>query len=344
MQSLIWEAPRRMAMHEQEQPVPGAGDVLIKVAYAGICGSELSGYLGHNTLRVPPLVMGHEFSGTVVAVDPAAAAMYPALVAGQAVTANPMVYCDDCAYCADGRYHLCMKRSLIGAARPGAYAEYISVPAKMILPVPDAVSLRTAALVEPVAVAVRMAELAGVHAGEDVLIVGAGPIGLLALQVVRAQGSGRVFIADLEAERLDMAAELGGEPIDARAQDVVQVVRAATSGLGATVAIDAVGTGGTRAQCVAATRSAGLVILTGLHEEQSAMPAADIIRREIVVRGSFCYTPENFTTALDLLASGAIRLDPWIVEAPLREGGVWFDRLIAGPGAVAKVLLVPAMK
>jgi threonine dehydrogenase-like Zn-dependent dehydrogenase len=176
-----------------------------------------------------------------------------------------------------------------------------------------------------------------------VLIIGAGPVGLLALQVLRAQGAGRVFIADLGAERLAMAAELGGEPIDPRAQDVVQVIREATGGLGAAVSIDAVGTARTRAQCIAATRSAGTVILTGLHEETSEMPVAEIIRREIVLQGSFCYTPANFTTALELLANGALHLDPWIVEAPLGEGGAWFDRLIDAPGDVAKVLLIPAL-
>ncbi|HEU5016164.1 MAG TPA: galactitol-1-phosphate 5-dehydrogenase [Roseiflexaceae bacterium] len=343
MKSLVWEAPRQMALHDQEQPLPGTGEVLIKVAYAGICGSELSGYLGHNALRVPPLVMGHEFSGTIVATDAAATAEHPELTEGQHVTVNPMIYCGNCAHCAAGRYHLCANRTLIGAARPGAYAEYVSVPAKMVTLVPDDVSLRTASMTEPAAVAVRMGELAGVSAGEDVLIIGAGPVGLLALQVLRAQGAGRVFIADLGAERLAMAAELGGEPIDPRAQDVVQVVREATGGLGAAVSIDAVGTARTRAQCIAATRSAGTVMLTGLHEETSEMPVAEIIRREIVLQGSFCYTPANFTTALELLANGALHLDPWIVEAPLGEGGAWFDRLIDAPGDVAKVLLIPAL-
>ncbi len=107
------------------------------------------------------------------------------------------------------------------------------------------------------------------------------------------------------------------------------------------VSVDAVGAAATRASCVSATRSAGTLILSGLHEETSAMPAAEIIRREITVRGSFCYTRENFAAAIAALQSGSIRLDPWIVEAPLEDGGAWFDRLIDAPGAVAKVLLIP---
>jgi threonine dehydrogenase-like Zn-dependent dehydrogenase len=202
-------------------------------------------------------------------------------------------------------------------------------------------SARVGAQTEPVAVAVRIGETAGQVADEDVLIVGAGPIGLLVLQVLRAHGAKRVFISDLEAQRLSMAAELGGEVLHAREVDVVKTVKAATKGRGVIVAVDAVGTTITRAHCIAATRPAGHVILTGLHEETGPMPVADVIRREITLHGCFCYTLANFEAALDMLARNEIRLDPWIVEAPLADGGLWFDRLIDEPGGVAKVLLVP---
>jgi threonine dehydrogenase-like Zn-dependent dehydrogenase len=159
--------------------------------------------------------------------------------------------------------------------------------------------------------------------------------------MLRAQGAARVFVADLDHERLAMGTALGGEAIDPRTTDTAKVVRAATDGQGVPVAVDAVGAAPTRAACVSAVRSGGTVILTGLHEETSTMPAADIIRREIVVRGCFAYTPANFAEALQRLARGELRLDPWIVEAPLAEGGRWFDRLIDAPGGVSKVLLVP---
>ncbi len=341
MKALVWEAPRVMAMREQAEPSVGTDEVLVKVEYAGICGSELSGYLGHNALRVPPLVMGHEFAGKIVALGAEAQARNPSLVAGQAVTVNPLTFCARCECCTRGLNHLCTSRKLIGAHRPGAYAEYVSVPAELAMPLPDGVSARIGALTEPVAVAVRIGEMAGSVGGEEVLIVGAGPIGLLALQVLRAKGAKRVFISELEPARLAMAETLGGEPLDPHAVDVVKVVRDATAGRGVSVSVDAVGTAITRAQCVAATRSAGTMVLTGLHEESGAMPISDVIRREIVLRGSFAYSPANFADALERLARGEVRLDPWIVEAPLAEGGMWFDRLIDEPGAVAKVLLMP---
>jgi threonine dehydrogenase-like Zn-dependent dehydrogenase len=297
--------------------------------------------LGHNALRVPPLVMGHEFAGEIVALGANTQAHNASLTVGQSVTVDPMGYCGQCDYCAHNLHHLCVSRKLIGAHRPGAYAEYVSVPAELVFPLPANMTTRIGALTEPVAVAVRIGETAGQIDGEDVLIVGAGPIGLLALQVLRARGAQRVFISDLEAQRLAMAAELGGETLRAREVDVVKTVKEATKGRGAIVTIDAVGTTITRAHCIAATRPAGHVILTGLHEETGPIPVADVIRREITLHGCFCYTLQNFSDALGMLARNEIRLDPWIVEAPLADGGKWFDRLIEEPGGVAKVLLVP---
>ena len=337
MKALVWEAPRVMSIRDQAEPALAPGEVLLKVVYAGICGSELSGYLGHNALRVPPLVMGHEFAGTIAAM----ADDVSGLSEGQLATANPMWFCGECRFCARGQTHLCPKRRLIGAHRPGAYAEYVAVPAKLVAPLPAGMPARIGALAEPVAVALHIAELAGPAAPDSALILGAGPIGLLALQALRGRGTAQVFVADLDPERLAMAAALGAVALDPRDADVAQAVRAATGGEGAPVTIDAVGAAITRATCVSATCSGGLLILSGLHEETSAFPAAEVIRREITVQGGFCYTQANVADAIDQLSRGAIRLDPWIVEAPLEEGGAWFERLIGAPGNVAKVLLIP---
>lgn len=338
MEALVWEGPERMALKDWPEPAPGPGEVLIEVGFAGICGSELGGYLGHNALRVPPLVMGHEFAGTVVAVGPETGTD---LQPGDRVTCNPMVPCGDCAFCADGLPHLCARRSLVGAHRPGAFAQRVAVPARATFRLPDNMSLQQGAMVEPVAVAIRLGRLAGDVEGKTVLVIGAGPIGLLALQVLRDRGAGRVYCSDLDAARLAMAREVGATGIDPRSEDPVELLRGATDGLGAHLTIDAVGSAETRAQAVAATRSAGTVLLSGLHAEASEFPASEVIRREIVVRGTFCYTADDFAEAIDAVASGRLTLAPWVVEAPLGEGGAWFDRLIKAPGDVSKVLLVP---
>lgn len=339
MKALVWEAPRKMSLREQEIPEVEAEEVLIRVAFAGICGSELSGYLGHNALRTPPLVMGHEFSGEVAEVGKVAAENYPDLRPGVGVTVNPL-YCEgESELQRRGLDQLCPSRRLLGAHRPGAYAEYVTVPAKTITRLPDGMDLRTGALTEPVACGVRIGELAGEVDGEACLIIGAGPIGLLALQALKLKGADPIFIADLDPERLEMGQKLGGIPLDARSVNVGERVQDETGG--AAVAVDAVGTAATRTACVVGTRPTGLVVLSGLHEEESAMPVADIIRREIRLQGSFAYSPANFSEAITRLARGEMGLEPWIVEAPLADGGDWFDRLIDHPGNVSKVLLLP---
>ena len=341
MKALVWEAAQTMTLREEPAPTAAADEIVLRVAYAGICGSELSGYLGHNALRLPPLIMGHEFAGEIVELGALVPEFKPDLALGSLVTVNPLWYCGDCEFCAAGLNQLCGNRRLIGAHRPGAFAEYVCAPAKLALPLPDGMDARIGALTEPVGCAVRIGELAGDVADADCLIIGAGPIGLLSLQMLQYQGAARVFIAEIDGARLAMGEALGGIPIQASAVDTVATVREATDGAGVAVSLDAVGSVLTREQCVAATKASGRLILSGLHEESSAMPVAAMIRSEITAVGSFAYTPANFARALELLAAGAIRLDPWVREAPLDEGGTWFERLIEAPGDVSKVLLKP---
>ncbi len=338
MEALVWEGPEAMTLKDWPDPVPGAGEVLIDVAYVGICGSELGGYLGHNALRVPPLVMGHEFSGTVAAIGEGTETD---LKIGDKVTCNPMVPCGECEYCAEGATHLCLSRSLIGAHRPGAFASRVTAPARATYRLPDSVSLQVGAMVEPFAVGIRIGTMAGDLTGKTALVIGAGPIGLLAVQVLKHCGAEKVFCVDLDADRREMARSFGAEVIVPADNDTVDYVRTATDGRGVAVTVDAVGSAQTRAQSVAATRSGGDVLLSGLHAEASDFPASEVIRREIVVRGTFCYSAKDFADALAAAADGSLSLGSWIVEAPLGEGGAWFDRLVKNPGNVSKVLLVP---
>ncbi len=342
MSALVWEAPHLMNMRRETIPTPAPDEVLIRVAFAGICGSELSGYLGHNALRVPPLVMGHEFSGEIMELGQEASQHNPSLQLGQKVTVNPMVYCEVCDYCQSGATHLCTGRRLIGAHRPGAFAEYISVPALMVTVLPENVTLRDGALTEPLAVAVRIGHMAGDVKGEAALVVGAGTIGLLTMKVLMMNGAKTVYISDTDADRRIAALEFGGVVLNPSEVDVVATIREQTENKGVVVAVDAVGKAVTRAQCVAAVQTGGKVILSGLHEEVSTMPVADVIRREITLKGCFCYSAQDFETAAALLAKGDIAPLLRIEEAGLAEGGEWFERLSAEQsGGVAKVLLIP---
>ncbi|MBM7564027.1 zinc-dependent alcohol dehydrogenase [Paenibacillus sacheonensis] len=341
MQALVYEGPETMNMREVETPAPGADELLVAVAYSGICGSELSGFLGHNALRKPPMIFGHEFAGTIASMGADAAASGQWTV-GQRVTANPLVTCGRCEKCASGRQQLCGSRKLLSAALPGSNAQYVAIPADFVLPVPDSVTLQQAAMTEPAACAIRAAELASPKPSDRVLILGMGPIGLLALQAVLQYGVRDVIAVDMNEERLAIARKLGAaHTVHPASTDTLGEVKRLTAGAGVDIAIDAVGASLTRGQCVLACTSGGRVVFTGLHEEQSSLPVNASIRSEIAMTGSFAYSDSNFRLALRWIEEGRIGLADGVVEVPLSEGAAWYKRLIASPGSLSKVLLVP---
>jgi threonine dehydrogenase-like Zn-dependent dehydrogenase len=340
MRALVYEAPEVMTLRELPTPVLGADQVLIRVAFSGICGSELSGYLGQNSLRQPPLVFGHELSGHVEALGanvPQTAALRP----GAPVTANPLVSCETCEYCITGRQQLCSQRILLGAHVAGCNAELVAVSARAVLPLPTGMSLRDAAMVEPAACAVHAVEVSGATPSSQALVVGAGPIGLLILQVLALHGVRERYVADLNPARLAMAVDTGAIPVAAGPGGLGEAVRRLTGGRGVDVAIDAVGAEQTRRDCVASAAAGGRVLLVGLHTDEAALPLNAVIRSEIALTGVFAYSPANFRTALEWLALRRVGLATGVVVAPLADGPDWYAKLVAGDGA-AKVLLEPA--
>ena len=196
MRAAIWYGPREMKMADAPEPAPAAGEVLLKVEAVGICGSELSGYLGQNSLRKPPLIMGHEFSARVAGV----AGDVAGFAEGDRVTVNPMIPCNACVMCRNGYENLCMNRSLIGAHRPGSFAEYVAVPAKTLYRLPEEVDSIAGTLIEPLACGLRAIELGHVTPGSSVLISGAGPIGLLVLLAAKRAGAS-VIVFDMLFEQ-----------------------------------------------------------------------------------------------------------------------------------------------
>ena len=337
MRAAIWQGPRAMTVEEIPRPEAAADEILLRIGFAGICGSELSGYLGQNSLRRPPLIMGHEFTGTIAAVG----ASVTDFGVGERVTVNPMVPDGTCVMCRNGHENLCLNRSLIGAHRPGAFAEYVAVPAKAAYRLPDTLDDLTGTLVEPLACAVRAVSLAGVTVGSRVVIMGAGPIGLMALAVARRAGASMLAIVDVNPARLAVARGWGAtHAINPAADDLAAIVGAATGGLGCDCAIDAVGLPVTRRQAVAAVRPDGRAIFLGLHEDETSLPINTIVRSEISIQGSFCYSQRNFTAAIDLLADGFLP-DPesWLTIRGLDETDASFAQLIDAPADITKIVL-----
>lgn len=331
MKALVYEGPHSMPL--RDVPVPGIqpDQALVRVAYSGICGSELSGFEGKNELRKPPLIMGHEFSGTVEQVGDEAARAFGIRI-GQLVTVNPLVSCGRCNHCLSGQQQVCSNRKLHSASLPGSNAQFIAVRADSVYPLPDNLPLSTAALTEPAACAVHCAAVAAPRPHETGLVVGAGPIGILIIQALKYSGLEAVYCAELNPERLAMAEASGAVPVDLGRDDFRQVVD---------IAVDAVGSGATRRACVAATRSGGRVIWVGLHEPATELPINDLIRREITAYGSFAYTPLDFARALKALGEGRLGLDErWMRVEPLANGSACFEELISG-SAASKILLRP---
>ena len=338
MDALVWTAPSRMEIQEAAVPAPGAGEVLVEVAAVGICGSELSGYLGQNSLRVPPLIMGHEFSGHVVQVGDGVL-----MAPGKLVTVNPLISCGDCSMCAAGLPNLCQRRRIIGAHCAGGFARYVVVPAAQCWPLPEGMTDIAGALVEPLACAVRAVRHAQAQPADPLLILGAGTIGLFCLAVARAEGVRNIVISDRVEGRLRIAHAWGATAtVDGSAADAREQLRTSLSG-GAACVIDAVGSNATRALALNLVRPGGRVIYIGLHDESSPLAANYLVRQEIAIQGSFSYTTADFGWAIDLLQRAIITPGAaWIEERALAEGAAAFAGLIDGTISTPKIILRPA--
>jgi len=340
MDTLLWLGPSTMNMQRVAIPTLKAGEVLIEVSTAGICGSELSGYLGHNSLRKPPLIMGHEAAGHVVQTTEGTFADGNLVREGARVTFNPLISCGECDRCRANRANLCRKRQIIGIHRAGAFAQFVAVPAKQCYLLPDALSESIAALTEPLACAVRAVSLTRARSEDTLLILGAGPIGLFCLAAAQAMGVEHVLITDMAPARLAVAERWGATSvINARESDVVAEINRLIPG-GVNAVIDAVGASVTRKQAVEAVTPGGQVVYIGLHDEESLLAANYVVRQEVAITGSFAYTPEDFKRAFYFLVQGLLHADPsWLEERPLAAGAGAFEELIAGTAPATKIIL-----
>lgn len=340
MDALVWTGPHEMVLRGEPVPQPAPGEVLLHVDAVGICGSELSGYLGENSLRRPPLIMGHEAAGRVATTTNTPFADGQTHDAGTRVTFNPLLVCGQCDRCTSGHANLCRTRQLLGAHRPGAFARYVAVPSQQCWPLPDDLSMVTGSLTEPLACAVHAVALSRIRAGQRLLILGAGPIGLCCLAAARAHGVDDVTISDVDSHRLMVAQRWGARAmVNARDHDVGTCIQQVHPG-GVDAVIDAVGATPVRAQAINAVVPGGTVVLVGLHDETSLLPANYIVRQEVTLLGSFAYTPDDFKHALDLLAQGRVHPGAdWLQERPLSDGAAAFAELITGNAAATKIVL-----
>ena len=320
MQALVMQAYGELVLAELPVPrIERPDDVLIEVKAAGVCGSDLHGYTGQSGRRTPPLVMGHEATGRVVATG----AGVTDLALGTRVAINPLDVTRG-------------ERRLMGKDAPGAFAQYVVWPAGNLAPLPDTVTFEQGAFAEPLAVAVRAVDRAGLGDATSAVVVGAGTIGLLVASLLKARGVRTVVISDPSAERRAVASSIGVDvALDPSATDVAAAVHDLTGGRGADVAFEAVGIAAAVAQAHAVVRYGGTVVWIGNNVRTIDVDMQQVVTRELTVVGTYALSAEDFVAALGLLEAGATDVASLIHRrASLAEGPTLFDELLAAPGVV----------
>lgn len=343
MKSLLLSAYNHLEIVDLPAPEPGPGEVLIRVAACGICGSDVHGYDGSSGRRIPPIVMGHEAAGTVAALG-AGVAGYSV---GDRVTFDSTVYCGQCVYCQRGDINLCDNRQVIGVScgdyrRYGAFAEYVVVPQRILYHLPDNLSFAEAAMLEAASVALHAVRVSLVKGGESALVIGAGMIGLLTMQAAKALGCARVLVSDVDVSRLSLAKRFGAdEVLHAPGADLAAQVLKLTQGRGVDLAYEAVGRSETVNIAIDCTQKGGTVTLIGNIQPEVTLPLQKVVTRQLRLQGS-CASAGEYPQAIDLIAGGKIEVGSLITAiAPLEEGPRWFERLYAREPNLMKVILTP---
>jgi threonine dehydrogenase-like Zn-dependent dehydrogenase len=336
MRAAIFEGNGRVAIAERADPrVSRPDDVLIRIAANGLCGSDL------RALATPPemmydqgVIVGHEFSGTIEDVGDEVT-----LEPGARVVVHPNIWCQTCWYCRSGHTNLCDRFVHIGSMRDGGAAELCVVPERMVYRVSDEMAFDLAALAEPLACVLNGTKQASIHPGENVLILGGGPIGLLYLILLKAAGASPLIVSEPVPHRARWARDLGAdEVVDPRAADVQDVVRELTEGRGVDVAIDSVGA--LLPDAVASVRKAGRVLVFGLNERiEAVIRPVDLVYREISISGVYI-ARGTFPLAIKLLTENKLGFDRLVTHRLDLEQ---FDEAIEllRTGEAVKALVVP---
>jgi L-iditol 2-dehydrogenase len=343
MKALILENLRDLKMRDVDQPAFGPRDVLIQVKACGICGSDVHGYDGSSGRRIPPLIMGHEAAGIISAVGFDVRSFQK----GDRVTFDSTVSCGECSFCKRGEVNLCDSRQVLGVScgdyrRNGAFAEYVTVPEHIVYSLPDSFAFEKAALIEAVSIAVHAAKITEINPGSSAVVIGAGMIGLLAIQAFRVFGCTKILAVDLDESRLALARELGAdETYLATDPELLTKVKAATGAQGPDIAVEVVGAQKSILTAIEGVRSGGTVTLIGNLAPRVEIPLQVVVTRQLRLLGS-CASAGEYKECIGLMESGAIKVDPLISAlAPLSEGAVWFDRLYAREPGLMKVILQP---
>ncbi|WP_120005753.1 2,3-butanediol dehydrogenase [Nesterenkonia muleiensis] len=348
MRAAVYHDRETVRIEDLPEPSPGAGEVKIKVSRNGICGTDLHEYFdgpifipskGQHPLtgRSMPLVLGHEFSGTVVELGSGVTAVQE----GDRVAIEPIYRCGHCRPCTTGNYNLCNDIGFHGLMADGAMAEYTVVPQSQLHPLPDSVPLEMGALVEPMAVAYHAATLSGITDQGSAVIYGAGPIGIGLWFALRGMGLTEIDVVEPSAARRASIEALGARTLDPTAVNVPEVIAEQTSGRGADAAFDAAGVAPAIESALESLGERRTLVSVAIYEKPLSTPLINLVLRERRIQGTICYTAEDYAAVIELMAQGHYKTDGWVEDIPLstvvQDG---FEPLRAGQKM--KLLLDPA--
>ncbi len=332
MRALVYTEGRTLEVLDVPVQPAASGEVSLRVSAAGICGSDVHGVATRSPRRQPPLIMGHELTGQVVEVGSGV----PEELIGTYVAVNPQVPCGVCSACRSGRENVCQDRELVGGTRPGGFGELVSVPARCLHVLPEGLELDIGVMAEPLATCVHGVGLIGRVAPRSAVVLGAGTIGVLAVQMLRLIGTGWIAVSDVDAGRREGVSGVA---------DIVlapEELDAALEGRGIEVAVDAVGTSSTRHDSVRLLEPLGAALWFGMHDQDSPIPAFELVVREQRILGSFAYTNPEFARAVELLSSGQIQPVVSSSIVPLDDSASAFEALVAGAAATSlKSIVAP---
>jgi 2-desacetyl-2-hydroxyethyl bacteriochlorophyllide A dehydrogenase len=318
---------RKVVVEEGPRVPPGPGEVTVAVAYVGICGTDLHVFHGDMDARVSvPATIGHEMSGTIAEVGEGVTGW----TAGAAVTVMPLHWDGTCPACLAGNQHICQNLDFIGVDTPGALQQYWNVPADTLVRLPEGVSLRDAALVEPTAVAVHDVRRSGLVPGDKVVVIGAGPIGVL-IATVAADAGAEVVVAEIDPGRRASAEALGVRTFDPSTVDQVAWVESWTGGAGADVVFEVSGAAAAVLGATSLAKVRGTLVVVAIHPQPRPLDLHRVFWRELTILGARVYERRDFERAVELVASGAIPTSELISSVvPLDDVAAAFEALEAG--------------
>ncbi|SEL09338.1 2,3-butanediol dehydrogenase [Pacificibacter marinus] len=320
MKAARWYGVKDIRVEEVAEPSPGPGDVKIKVAWTGICGSDLHEYLA-GPIFVPvgedhplshdqaPITMGHEYSGVVTEVGETVTHV----AKGDRVAIEPIFACGDCPACLEGKYNLCNDLGFVGlSGGHGGFAAYSVVPARMVHKMPDALSMEQGALIEPSAVALHAVRMSKIKAGDTAAVFGAGPIGLLVVEALRVAGASQIHVVEPSDVRRKKALELGATTaIDPTAEDVVAKIQEATGGVN--VSFEVTGVPQVLPQCIDATRHEGQTLIVSIWEKEAAFHPNTVVLKERQLLGTIAYR-NVYPAVMKLMTQGYFNADKLVTK------------------------------